>query len=265
MVWLLLSAAGVASAAPAVDRIAEADLALRAGRLDQARTMIAAEIARGGAGARVDRLLADLAFAANRHAEASARYDALLAAGVRDGAALERAAISTAKSGAVERAAELAERAVAAPGASWRAWNVRGVIADQRNDFDLADESYAKALAAAPGQPEVLNNLGWSQMLRGNWAEAVVALEKAAAGTRPARRTINNLELARAAIASDLPRRRARETDVAYAARLNDAGVAARVRGNSKRAIAAFAQAIEARGSWYARAAQNLKRAEASQ
>ena len=48
------------------------------------------------------------------------------------------------------------------------------------------------------------------------------------------------------------------ESDADWAARLNDAGVIAKVQGNNKKAVAAFTQAIEARSQYYARAANNL-------
>ena len=47
------------------------------------------------------------------------------------------------------------------------------------------------------------------------------------------------------------------ESDEAYAARLNDAGVVAIAAGQPKRAEAAFSQALEVRSRWYARAAEN--------
>ena len=59
-------------------------------------------------------------------------------------------------------------------------------------------------------------------------------------------------------MAADLPQRMNGEGDEAYAARLNDAGVVAAAAGRRKRAEAAFAQAIEVRSRWYARAAENL-------
>jgi hypothetical protein len=74
-------------------------------------------------------------------------------------------------------------------------------------------------------------------------------------------RIANNLELARSAMAGDLPRRRAQETDEAWAERLNDAGIAAEILGDKPRAIAAFTQALEASGRWYERAANNLEAA----
>ena len=71
----------------------------------------------------------------------------------------------------------------------------------------------------------------------------------------------NNVELARAALAADLPQRRPGESEDDWAMRLNDAGVVARLQGDRARAVAAFARAIEARGSWYERAANNLQAA----
>jgi Flp pilus assembly protein TadD len=104
----------------------------------------------------------------------------------------------------------------------------------------------------------VTNNLGWSLMLRGRWAEALAAFEQAAAINPALPRLANNLELARAATEANLPARRQGESEEAFAARLNDAGVVAAASGDTKRAEAAFAQAIEVRSRWYARAADNL-------
>ena len=67
----------------------------------------------------------------------------------------------------------------------------------------------------------------------------------------------------RAAIADELPRRLSGESAEAWSARLNDAGVVAQLRGDTRRAVAAFAQALEARNKWFERAANNLSLAEA--
>ena len=71
-----------------------------------------------------------------------------------------------------------------------------------------------------------------------------------------------NLELARAAVSEELPQRRSGESEVDWAARLNDAGVIARVQGNKRKAVAAFTQAIQARSQYYTRAANNLAMAQ---
>ena len=72
-------------------------------------------------------------------------------------------------------------------------------------------------------------------------------------------RIANNLELAQAALAADLPQRRSGESDREWAVRLNDAGVAAELLGDRQRAVAAFTQALDASPTWYGRASNNLQ------
>ena len=259
----LLLLAGAAAASPVaqqvmVDRLPEAEHAIAVGRLDQARAMIADRIARGVRGEGVDRALADLAYADGKSAEALERYKLLLGRHPTDRLIAERAAISAIKAGEYSQAKGLAEHATGLAGASWRAWNARGVAADLRGDFETADASYQRALALAPDEGSVLVNMGWSKLLRGDWNGAVAPLEQAATLMPKSERAANDLELARAALANDLPQRRSGESDEDWAARLNDAGMAAQLRGERARAIAAFSQAIETRASWYARAANNL-------
>jgi Flp pilus assembly protein TadD len=150
------------------------------------------------------------------------------------------------------------DRATRQPGAGWRAWNGRGVAADRQGRWEEADAAYARAAELDPARAEVANNQGWSLMLRGRWQEAAAAFERASAINSKLPRLANNLELARAAVAADLPQRMNGESDEAYSARLNDAGVVAAGAGQTKRAEAAFAQALEVRSRWYARAADNL-------
>jgi Flp pilus assembly protein TadD len=262
---LLIAAASVASAPAATmapdTLLKDADQALVAGRVDQARLMTARAISEGANGPKVDRVLADVAFAAGKYDEALTRYKALLPASPADPLLLERAGIAALKIGATQEATPLIARATEARGASWRAWNALGVLADLRRDWPQADDAYARALQLAPNESEIVNNRGWSQMLRGDWAAAIEDLQQAAMLDPNSSRIANNLELARSAMAGDLPRRRAQETDEAWAERLNDAGVAAEILGDKPRAIAAFTQALEASGRWYERAANNLEAA----
>ena len=260
----LLIAAGVAAAsagpAPVLD---EAAHAIAAGRLDQARTMIATAVAQGAAGEQVDKLMADLEYAAGNYALALPRYEALLRSPGADPAMAERAGIAALRLGQTDKATAFLGRATAAPTASWRAWNARGVAADRRSDWDDADRSYARAEALAPRSAEVANNRAWSLVLRGRWQDALAPLEKAAALDPKSKRIADNLELVRAAVAAELPRRRPGESDADFASRLNDAGLAAHIRGDRRRAIAALSQAIETRSQWFERAANNLKLVEA--
>lgn len=262
MIVALSVAAAVAAAqpAPAVPRPALADIAhaIEARRLNQARVMIARAIAAGEKGEAIDRLTADLAFANGKNAEALARYEQLMAADPNDVILAEQAGIAALRLGETDHAAPLLARATKSASATWRAWNAKGVLADLRADWLEADTAYERAAALSPDNAEVINNRGWSHLLRGEWAAARSDFERAATLDRKSTRIANNLELARAAMAADLPNRRAGESDRDWAGRLNDAGMAARIMGNSTKAIAAFTQALEASGSWYARAANNL-------
>jgi Flp pilus assembly protein TadD len=238
--------------------LAEVGRAIAGGRLDQAKAMLGTAIAAGAKGEPIDRLLADLAFARGEYEQALVYYQALLAVHPHELLLLERGGVAALKLGRTAEAIALLDRATLAQGAGWRAWNARGVAADRQSRWDEADASYARAAELDPGRAEIANNQGWSLMLRGDWDGALASFERAAAIDPQLPRLANNLELARAAVAADLPHRNQGESDEAFAARLNDAGVVAAGGGQTKRAEAAFAQAIEIKSRWYARAADNL-------
>ena len=270
MILAAAIAAAVANAAPApvaptTPSLADAAHALEAGRLDQARIMISKAVASGATGEDIDRLVADLSFASGKFEDALPLYAKLLEKAPGNALLAERAGIAALKLGLIDRALALVARATESPGASWRAWNARAVIADLQSDWTTADKAYARAAELAPNQPEIANNRGWSQLIRGNWAEAIEQLERAVALGSASIRTANNLELARAAMTNDLPQRREGETSREWAERLNDAGVAAQLTGNRSKAIAAFTQALQVTENWYARAANNMTIATASQ
>lgn len=227
--------------------------------------MIAGAVSAGATGEQLDRLLADYAFASGDNAGALAGYAKLFAVNPDNGFLAERAGIAALKLGDGARAIAYLDRATGKTSVSWRAWNARGVAADRTNDWARADAAYARASAMAPDSGEVANNRGWSLLLRGQWDEALIELERAAGLDPKSQRIANNLELARVALKDGLPQRRPGESDQAWSARLNDAGVAAAARGERGRAVAAFAQAIEARSAWYGRAADNLAAVQASQ
>ena len=224
--------------------------------------MLGAAVASGESGGDVERLLADLAFAKGDWAESAARYAGLAAAAPSDGRSAERAAIASIMLGKWTEAGMFADKAIASGNASWRAWNAKGVLCDFNADWACADEAFAAAAKMKHDEPEILNNQGWSLILRGKWADALGRLEQAAILDPRSSRIRNNVELARAALSNRLPERKAGETDSDFAARLNDAGVAAERRGDRARAIAAFSQALAVNDSWYARAANNLEKVQ---
>ncbi|GAA4029975.1 hypothetical protein GCM10022281_06490 [Sphingomonas rosea] len=257
---MILLVAAVVAPGPAV---AEAVRALDAGRPEQAREMIRMAVAQGASGPTVDRLLADLAFTERRWDEAVARYDALLAEASDDGSLIERSGIALLHLDRVSEAIFRLDRATRAPHPGWRSWNARGVAADRQQDWVTADRAYAAGLALAPDNGVLRNNRGWSLLLRGRWAEAADWLGQAQALDPDNRRITANADLARAAAEAGLPQRRNGERGSDFAARLNDAGVVALRQHNPAKAIAAFAQALEASDQYYVRAANNLALVEA--
>jgi Tfp pilus assembly protein PilF len=265
MISVLLAAALAGATPPVaapVQPLSEAAHAIRAGRLEQARLMINNAVKAGISGPALERVIADLAYASGDYQDALPRYLRLLVSNPNDGVMYEQAGIAAMKVGDHAQGAKLLERAVTFPGATWKGWNARGVAADYQRDWAVADRSYARAAALAPNRAEILNNSGWSLLARGRWAEALQNFERAAAIDPKSPRIAANLELARAALSEELPERRAGETEADWAARLNDAGVIARLQGNNKKAVAAFTRAIQARSEYYDRAANNLASAQ---
>ena len=240
----------------------EIEHAIEANRLEQARQMLADAMAAGQSGVEIDKLAADLAFAQKKWATAQVSYAALLHANPKDERSAVRAAIASLMLGDSVKAAAFVDTAIALNGSSWKAWNAKGVLCDLGRDWTCADDAFSKARKLSPDNAEILNNHGWSLILRGEWDEALILLEQAAILDPKSKRIQNNLELTREALADELPQRRPGESDVDYAARLNDAGVAAEQNGDKKRAIAAFSQALAVSDTWYQRAANNLDRVQ---
>ncbi len=264
MILSLLIAATVTTSqprqsGPIPNLISGAEHAVRVGRLDQANVMIGRAVAAGATGPDLYHALADLAYASGNNAEALARYKELLKSKPSDQSLLEPAGIAALNLGEYDEAFALLTRATSASEASWHVWNALGATADFRSDWALADRAYANASSLAPKEAGPVNNHGWSLLLRGRWKEAESVLAEAAAMDPSSARTADNLDLARSALSADLPERRPGETGSSWAARLNDAGVAAVIFGDQKRATAAFTRALEASDTWYPRAANNLQ------
>ena len=251
----IVAAAFLAAQASADRQLLEAEHALAANRVEQAR-IHARRVT--SPSARLNRLLGDIAVADKNWAEAYARFREASRLEPDDLRTTTRAGISAMKVGDLVAARALLDRATANPAASWEAWNAAGVLADMESDWTRADQAYANATRLAPSQAQVANNQGWSLILRGDWKAAVVLLERAAAANPGSLKIRNNLDLATAALTEGLPSRAKGESNADYAARLNDAGVAAEMREEHARASAAFSRALMVNDIWYARAAQNL-------
>ena len=247
-----------AALAPDPTILKDAAHAIDAGRLEEAKLIIARAVTAGFRGAPIERLTADLAFASGNYLQAWSQYNHLAGLPDTQEGDCEKGAIAALELLRAADAQPLVDCAVKFPNASWRAWNARGVLADMQQDWATADDSYARARQLAPGEANIVNNQGWSKLLRGDWAGALPLFEDAAALDSMSTRIGNNLELVHAALAADLPARRTGETNAEWAARLNDAGVAAELIGDKQRAVAAFTQALDANPVWYDRASNNL-------
>ena len=116
--WIAASAAAATPvpAAPAVPVsiiVSEAEHAIHAGRLDQARLMIARIVGMGVKGPPVEHLMADLDFASGKDREALARYQQLLKTSPDDSQMSENAGIAALRIGEIAVAGPLIERATA--------------------------------------------------------------------------------------------------------------------------------------------------------
>jgi len=247
------------TASPDPTILQDASQAIDGGRLEEATLLIARAISEGFRGPPIERLTANVSFASGKYLEALVAYQHLAGSSNKEIGDCEKGAIAALELGRIDDAKPLVDCAVAPRHASWRAWNSRGVLADFTHDWTTADDSYSRAHKLAPKEARIINNQGWSKLLRGDWAAAVPYLEQASALDQKSERIANNLELAKAALAADLPQRRDGESDRDWAVRLNDAGVAAELLGDKQRAIAAFTQALDASPVWYDRASNNLK------
>jgi Flp pilus assembly protein TadD len=264
MILPLIFAAAVAFSPVATgplphDLLNDAQHAIDSGRLEQANIIVGRAIGAHAAGPQLARVLAALAFAKGNYAEALARYQSLAGKFPNDSSVLEHAGMAALRLDELDCAKAFLIRATALRTASWRAWNARGVAADMSGDWVDADLAYRRAAHLAPDRAAPMANLGWSLVLRGSWREALPFLEKAAELDPHSARIVDDLQLAKDALADGLPERQPNETDSAWAERLNDAGVAAAILGNKPKATAAFTQALEASGTWYVRAANNLE------
>jgi Flp pilus assembly protein TadD len=141
---------------------------------------------------------------------------------------------------------------------SWRAWNALGGAYDDRRQWDEADDAYAHALAASDAPAIVLNNRGYSRMLRNRMEEASADFVEALRQRPDLEAARTNLRLA-IALKGEYARATAGAQKDSEAALLNNAGFAALVRRDYARAETLLEQAIQRKGEYYEMASANLE------
>jgi Flp pilus assembly protein TadD len=150
------------------------------------------------------------------------------------------------------------DRAVAADPNLWRSWMALGRFHDGSKNWVEAESAYAKALAARPESPIVVNNIGMSLMMQHRYPEAVQAFERALAADPTMEMTRTNLRIAlawqgqydEALVGAQAARR---------ADALNNIGYVAMLRGDNQTAQKYFSQALELSPTYHERAARNLE------
>lgn len=90
-------------------------------------------------------------------------------------------AIGYSQQGQTTVALEEIKQALALDPAYADAYNVRGLIAMQVADTALAEDSFRRALAIAPQDPNTLHNLGWLRCEQGRYGDADALFQQALA------------------------------------------------------------------------------------
>jgi Flp pilus assembly protein TadD len=86
-------------------------------------------------------------------------------------------------------------KAVEANSKNAEAWVGLAAANDQLRRFDLADRAYKEAILILGSTPEILNNQGYSYMLRGDFRRARATLRKAQAADPRNPYILNNINL----------------------------------------------------------------------
>lgn len=139
----------------------------------------------------------------------------------------------------------------------WRAYNAMGILADMDGAAEEAESYYQQALGANPGSPLILNNLGYSRYLFGDWAGASTALQRAVridANYELAWRNLGlvharqkNFEFALEALG------RSSNASEAY----NDVGFVSMLEGDYSQALSFFNEAMRLSPAYYITASEN--------
>jgi Flp pilus assembly protein TadD len=225
---------------PTATALALLDAAIAAGRLADARALIAPMWASNSPDVALRG--AELALASASWPEAAEGFTSLTD-GPLAALAWQGLGITRLKMGKSAEAAAALDKAVALDPGLARAWNARAVLADRQRDWAAADAAYAKAIAAAPGDAAFLANRGWSNLLRGHHVAAERDLERALAMAPAEKMLRTNLALARAMQGryQDAFRHSDRAS---LAVDLNSVGYAAMARGDLAVAEAYFNRAL---------------------
>jgi tetratricopeptide (TPR) repeat protein len=143
----------------------------------------------------------------------------------------------------------------------WRSYNYLGNIADLRKDYKRAILEYRSSISVKPDQGFVYNNLGVSCSMAGQYQAAVDAFNKSIELNFREPKVFNNLGLALANLDRYDEALEAFRQGGGDAQAFNNMGCIYLDNGKYPEAIKCFERAIALEPSYYAKAADNLKKA----
>ncbi len=133
--------------------------------------------------------------ASGRAAEAVGPMRQLSIAYPQDAGVMRELGKSLAASGSLDDALRVLDQVILTNSADWQLHSVRGTVLDQMGRGEEAQAAYQAALQIAPGEPEVLSNLGLSYALGGDLSRAEQVLRQALDHPRATAKVRENLAL----------------------------------------------------------------------
>ena len=238
--------------------VSDIERAIDEKRYIDASAMIDMAVIGGSKDPRLDLLAAKVDLGRGRYDQALEEFRKAQAAPQTRGAAMEGEGLAMALNGHEGAAVPLLKKTVADYPNAWRAWNALGGAFDDQGQWAEADDAYAHALAASDAPAIVINNRGYSYLLRNRLDEATADFVEALRQRPDLEAARTNLRLA-LAMKGEYGRATAGAQKGAEAALLNNAGFAALVRGDYGQAETLLQQAMARKGAYYDLAAANLE------
>jgi Flp pilus assembly protein TadD len=238
--------------------VADIQSAIDEKRYLDAGSMIDMAVIAGSKDPRLGLEAARLDLARGRYDQALDQFRKAEASPQTRGPAMEGEGVALAMSGREGDAVPILKKTVAEFPQSWRAWNALGGAYDDQGKWADADDAYAHALAASDAPAIVINNRGYSYLLRNRLDEATADFVEALRQRPDLDAARTNLRLAMA-LKGEYARATAGAGKDTEAAMLNNAGFAALVRGDYAQAETLLQKAMERKGEYYDLAAANLE------
>ena len=248
---------------PTASPVSEAMMALpeasfEAGRYDDAMRQFQAIVAADPANKRAKIGVAEVQLASGSPQTAMELFTDLAQDLDLHARALQGQGVALMKMGQQGPALNTLKDAVAADPKLWRAWNALGALYDANQNWDDADHAYGQALALMPNSGIVHNNVGFSHLMRKDFAVAADEFQRALRlepGLEAAQMNLRIVLAMQGRYREALAGIQGKQAP----ATLNNVGVAAMSRGDLKNAETYLVQALDASPSQYDMASKNLQ------